>query len=55
MGPATALDTAFPWNRHKTGSRSRKNRHIPILPGLMGILRSLESWPHRHERYVFAT
>jgi integrase len=46
---------AIPVDRHKTGSRVGKMRYVPLLPRLIRVLRVIERWPHRHDRYVFAT
>lgn len=46
---------AIPVDRHKTGRKTGKMRYVPLLPRLVKLLRVIERWPDRNERYVFAT
>lgn len=45
---------AIPAARTKT-RRTGRVRYVPLLPRLIEILRVIERWPDRHERWVFAT
>lgn len=45
----------IPRGRHKTGSRTQKDRHFPIGRRMLRVLREIERHPDRHPVYVFSS